>query len=98
MALENTRLKLSDSTERLEKWVEKHEYKGYEPFDGLSSFLRPLTFNTLYGERILQQVVRQSPINLRPLFGVKPQESTKGVGYMAWGYLARFREWNQQVF
>jgi len=98
MTLEDQRQKITDTIDRLEKWVEEHEYKGYEPFDGLSSFLRPLTFNTLYGERILQQVVRQSPINLRPLFGVKPQESTKGVGYMAWGYLARFRETKQQVY
>ena len=98
MILENSRQKISASTERLEKWVEKHEYKGYEPFDGLSSFLRPLTFNSLYGERLLQQLIRQSPINLRPLLGVKPQESTKGVGYMAWGYLARFRETGQQVY
>ena len=47
MILENSKQKISESTERLEKWVEKHEYKGYEPFDGLSSFLRPLTFNSL---------------------------------------------------
>lgn len=30
-------------------------------------------------------------MNLRPLLGVKRQESTKGRGYMAWGYLQRFR-------
>jgi hypothetical protein len=38
-------------------------------------------------ERILQQAVRQSPINLRPILGIRPKESTKGRGYMAWGYL-----------
>lgn len=71
----------------LEDWVARHEYKGYEPFDGLSSFLHPLTFGNLLLERLLQQAVRQSPINLRPILGVRPQESTKGRGYMAWGYL-----------
>jgi len=70
--------------------VEDHDYKGYEPFDGLSSFLRPLTFRNLFLERLLQQVIRQSPINLRPFLGVKSQESTKGRGYMAWGYLKMF--------
>jgi rhamnogalacturonyl hydrolase YesR len=79
--------KLEKSIDRVEKWVEAHDYKGYEPFDGLSSFLRPLTFGNLFLDRLLLQLVRQSPVNLRPLLGVKPKESTKGRGYMAWGYL-----------
>ncbi|HXJ56706.1 MAG TPA: glycoside hydrolase family 76 protein, partial [Verrucomicrobiae bacterium] len=66
-------------------------YRGYEPFDGLSSWFRPLTFGTLLGERLLMQLIRQSPINLRPIMGVKPKDSTKGRGYMASGYLYRFR-------
>lgn len=75
----------------LEQWVESHNYTGYEPFDGLSSYLRILTFGNCLLERILQQLVRQSPINLRPLLGITPQESTKGSGYMAWGYLNMYQ-------
>ena len=82
---------ITESIRRLEKWVEDHDYKGYEPFDGLSSFLRPLTFGNLLAERMLQQLVRQSPVNLRPILGIKPQESTKGRGYMAWGYLTMLK-------
>lgn len=78
--------------------MESHNYKGYEPFDGLSSFLRPLTFNTVLGERILQQLIRQSPFNLRPFLGVRPQESTKGRGYMAWGYLYRYKSTGDQMY
>ena len=83
--------KLRTSISSVEKWVESRNYRGYEPFDGLSSFLRPLTFGNIFLERTLQQLVRQSPINLRPLLGIKQQESTKGRGYMAWGYLQMFR-------
>ncbi len=83
--------KIQHSMQKLETWVEKHQYKGYDPFDGLNSFLRPLAFGNLFAERILEQVVRQSPLNLRPLFGVKPAVSTKGMSYMAWGYLNRFK-------
>jgi hypothetical protein len=78
---------LEKSIQKLEKWIEDHDYKGYEPFDGLSSFLRPFTFRNKLAERILQQTVRQSPFNLRPLFGIKPQESTKGRGFIVHGYL-----------
>lgn len=89
---------LENSINKLEKWIEDHDYKGYEPFDGLSSSLRSLTFGNLLLERILQQLVRQSPINLRPLFGVKPLESTKGRGYIAWGYLKLFRLTGKQEY
>lgn len=91
-------INLLDVANRLDQWVCDHKYKGYEPFDGLSSFLRPLTFNNLFLERILQQTVRQSPINLRPILGVKPQESTKGKGYMAWGYLKMFELTGHQKY
>lgn len=83
--------RIIDGLTKVEKWVEMHDYKSYEPFDGLSSVLRPLTFNNIFAERILQQLVRQSPYNLRPFLGVAPQESTKGRGYMAWGYLKRYQ-------
>jgi rhamnogalacturonyl hydrolase YesR len=79
------------SLDGVQKWVEDHGYRGYEPFDRLSSWARPLAFGNELAERILQQAIRQSPINLRPLMGVHPQESTKGRGYMAWGYLTRYR-------
>jgi len=89
---------IETSIRKLEQWVEDHNYKGYEPFDGLSSFLRPLTFGNLFLERLLQQLVRQSPVNLRPFLGVKPQKSTKGRGYMAWGYLTILKHTGNQEY
>jgi hypothetical protein len=76
---------------RLERWIEDHRYQAYEPFDGLSSPFRSLTFGSLLLDRLLLQAVRQSPINLRPLLGIKPLPSTKGRGYMAAGYFAMYR-------
>ena len=83
---------------KVEKWVEDHDYKGYEPFDGLSSTFRPLTFGNLLMDRLLLQLIRQSPINLRPLFGVKPLDSTIGRGYMAWGYCDMFKVTGDQRY
>ena len=82
---------LERSVRSVEEWVEDHDYKSYEPFDGLLSSLRVLTFGSLFLERLLLQAVRQSPINLRPALGVKPVESTKGRGYMAAGYLTMLK-------
>lgn len=77
--------------ERVQKWVEEHNYRGYEPFDGLSSWARPLALRNQFAERLLMQLIRQCPLNLRPLMGVYPQNSTKGRGYMAHGYLTLYR-------
>jgi hypothetical protein len=88
--IETQRL-VETSLDRVQRWVEDRQYRGYEPFDGLSSWFRPLTFGTLLGERLLLQLIRQCPINLRPIMGVSPKDSTKGRGYMASGYLFRYR-------
>lgn len=90
--------KLRESLLGLEGWVEDHGYKGYEPFDGLSSVLGRLTFHKPLLERIVVQLIRQSPVNLRPLLGVKPRESTKGRGYMAWGYLEMYKVTGDQGY
>ncbi len=77
--------------DRVQKWVEDRGYRGYEPFDGLSSWARPLALSNEFAERLLMQLIRQSPLNLRPLMGVRPKDSTKGQGYMAHGYLFLYR-------
>jgi hypothetical protein len=48
---------LEQSIRKLERWIEDHDYKGYDPADGLMSFLRPLTFGNLFLDRRLQQLV-----------------------------------------
>ena len=84
------------SLDLVARWVEKHEYRGYEPFDGLSSWVRPLTGGNELAGRLLQQAVRQCPWNLRPWLGVGSKESTKGRGYMARGYLSLYRAAREQ--
>jgi rhamnogalacturonyl hydrolase YesR len=89
---------ITNSIQKLEKWVEDHDYKGYDPFDGLTSYLKPLSFGNLFLDRLLMQLIRQSPINLRPLLGVKPLDSTIGQGYMAWGYIIMFKHTGQKKY
>jgi rhamnogalacturonyl hydrolase YesR len=86
------------SLDTLQKWIEIRDYKGYDPGDGLTSWLRPLTFGNLLAERLLQQVIWKSPWNIRPLVGVKPLDSTKGRGFMAWGYLLRCKSTGDTAF
>jgi polysaccharide biosynthesis protein VpsJ len=76
------------SISRLSEWLEKNDYRGYDTFDGLNSpVLRPLTFNNKYLRTVLQQGVRRFPINLRPLLGIPKSHSTKGMGFLARGFI-----------
>ncbi len=75
------------SYEKLDRWVERNNYKGYEYYDGLSSWLRYLTFGNWFAERVLIQSFKRNPFNFRPFFGVKPLPSTKGMAFFAKGYL-----------
>ena len=79
------------SLDAVQSYVESKGLKGYDPGDGLTSFLRPLTFGNTFAERLLTQAIWKSPINVRPIVGVKPLDSTKGRGFMAWGYLLRYK-------
>ncbi len=73
---------------RLNEWLEKNDYRGYDTFDGLSAkFLRPFTFETKYLRIVLQQTVRRFPLNLRPLLGIPKSRSTKGMGFLAKGFM-----------
>src|SRR5580698_3394196 len=77
---------------KLEDWVITSEWKAYDTFDGLSSPLAPiLTLGIPLLRQLWQQGVRRFPINLRPLLGVKPSMSTKGMGFFAQGYLKLFQ-------
>jgi hypothetical protein len=79
---------LYESICRLSDWLERNDYSGYDTFDGLNArFVRPLTFETSFLRTVLQQGVRRFPINLRPLLGVAKARSTKGMGFVARGFI-----------
>jgi hypothetical protein len=73
---------------RLSDWLEKNDYQSFDTFDGLSAkYLRPLTFETKFLRTVLQQGVRRFPVNLRPLLGIPKSRSTKGMGFLARGFI-----------
>lgn len=90
--------KLGGSIANVCAWVEDHAYQAYDPGDASLSFLSRLTFNNLLLERLLQQAVYRAPVNLRPLLGIKPHVSTKGKGYMAWGYIKMYQLTGQESY
>jgi hypothetical protein len=91
--------KIHESLARLVNWLEVHDYRGYDTFDGLSSRIaRPLTFETKLLRTVLQQGVRRFPLNLRPLLGIAPARSTKGMAFVARGYIRLHQATGEQVW
>ena len=79
---------LYESIGHLSDWIERNDYRGYDTFDGLNArFVRPLTFERKFLRTVLQQGVRRFPLNLRPLLGVHKSYSTKGMGFLARGFM-----------
>jgi polysaccharide biosynthesis protein VpsJ len=73
---------------RLQAWLERTGYRGYDTFDGLNApYLRPLTFETKLLRTVLLQGVRRFPLNLRPVLGIKMGHSSKGMGFLARGFI-----------
>lgn len=81
---------IEESLEAVSRWVEGHDYRAYDPGDGCMSPLRYLTFDTHFLRRLLTGAVLRAPFHIRPWIGIRPHTSTKGMGYMAWGYTKRY--------
>lgn len=87
-----------ESLMRLDRWVEQANWKAYDTFDGLSSPIAPFfTWNNPFLKQVWQQAVRRFPVNLRPILGIKPGMSTKGMGFFAQGYLRLYQSHRQAV-
>jgi hypothetical protein len=79
---------IESSIQRLSHWLEENDYRGYDTFDGLSAvYLRPLTFGSPLLRTVLQQGVRRFPLNLRPILGIPRKRSSKGMGFLARGFI-----------
>ena len=102
-SIDQAKTELFSSIQRLSLWLEEHDYRGYDTFDGLSArFVRPFTFNSDLLRTVLLQGVRRFPINLRPMLGVRPERSTKGMGFLARGFIRMNKAtgaqiWNQKA-
>ena len=83
---------IREASAKLDKWVEDNGFQGWDPYDALNSrVLKLLTF----GSRLLGvggvQLLRRSPVNLRPLLGIEKGYNPKGMGLFFASYLRRYQ-------
>lgn len=79
---------LKNSFKNLKEFCESESFKGWDPYDGLNSWVIQKTF--LGKSRFFRlgwiQLFKRNPINLRPVFGIKKEYNPKGLGLFLIGY------------
>src|SRR5580693_4787858 len=78
-----------DSFNRLKQYCERERFIGWDPYDGLNSgFFQSLPY--ISKNRIVKlgwiQAFKRSPLNLRPLFGIRKEPNPKGLALFLSGY------------
>lgn len=85
--------------EELFVYCESENFAGFDPFDGLNSRIfqsLPLKNFTLTRLAFLQ-VVKRSPINIRPFLKIGKGVNPKGIALFALAELSRFRATNEKI-
>lgn len=77
----------ADSARALEAWAYARGWRGTDPYDALNAtrIVAPLR-RTRRGRQVLTQVVKRSPLDLRPLLGIPRDESAAALALAASAY------------
>jgi len=75
----------------LETWLESRAWASYDPYDGLTSPLLRALYGVRPLARVALQVVKRSPVDLRPLLGIRPAVYTKSLSDLAAAYVLLHR-------
>jgi len=78
--IRNKERQIENSLNSLLKWIQKSDYKGYDPYDALKSpFLESLTSHSKWARIFVIQAFKRFPFNLRPLFGINKTHNISGL-------------------
>ncbi len=96
---------INESLEKLKKYCEDNDFKGWDPYDGLSSrVFSLLPFKYLKIARICWiQLLKRSPFNLRRLFLVEKGYNPKALSLFISGYANLYKaykkpEYKEKIF
>lgn len=82
-----------ESLRKLEEYILKEKYRGYDPYDGLMSpvFKLPVLKSNKFLRLGFQQIFKRLPVNLRSLLGIKKGYNpvTLGLCLQAFTYLSQ---------
>ncbi|MCB8943132.1 MAG: delta-aminolevulinic acid dehydratase [Ardenticatenaceae bacterium] len=89
---------IKTASQRLDAWIEREQFKGWDPYDALNSpLLKALTFGQRRIGQVWVQVMKRSPVNLRPLLGVPKGYNPKGMGLFLASYWRKYQQTGSQA-
>jgi hypothetical protein len=81
--MDDCRNECRESLLQLLDYCRRESWQGYDPYDGLTSPFSRLLPRTKLFRTALIQVVKRSPVNLRPLLLIRPDYNPKGLALAA---------------
>ncbi|NWF75469.1 MAG: delta-aminolevulinic acid dehydratase [Nitrospirae bacterium] len=76
----------------MKKYIEREDFKGYDPYDALNSpLLKALSFGNKYLRIVFTQTLKRLPFNIRPLLFIRKDYNPKGIGLFLWGYAKLYK-------
>ena len=83
---------ISSPLHRLQNYIEKERFAGYDPYDALNSpIVRFLSFSQTYLRIGFIQALKKTPLNPRPILLIDKGHNPKGLGLFLWGYVKLYQ-------
>lgn len=83
----------------LGRWISDNNYQSYDPYDALDSpWAKLIPEGCVLTRRIFTQINKRSPINLRPLIGIRKKRSIKASAYLASAYTRLYQIDRQETY
>ncbi len=85
---------VESSFKKLEQFCSSQSFRGWDPYDGLNSpLLRPLIDSRLsrFFKLAFIQLIKKSPLNMRPLLGIEKEHNPKGLALFLSGYCTLYK-------
>jgi len=84
---------------KLEKYIEDERYMGWDPYDALNSkFINKVTSFHPFIQRIAIHLLKNSPINLRNIFGIKKGYNPTALSLFIDGYVNLFHIYKDEKY
>src|SRR4051794_9646225 len=78
-----------EAAQRLEAWGWSRGWRGSDPYDGLNARIPKVLLNSHWRLRqVLIQLVKRSPVDLRPLLGIRSEDDSASLAWVLSGLLA----------
>jgi len=90
-------MKFKESFIKLEKYIEKEHFKGYDPYDTLNSWI-PFKLIGKWGPILATQFQKRNPVNIRSLIGIKKENNPKAMGLFLQSYSILYRKTGEKIY